>query len=818
MGRLLLKNKKTGAEKTFSESLALEAIRGGDWAPVQTETIVLPDGTVSQADPELIETQLRTGAVAEDEGARQERYKEQLLKEKFDQGIVSDVDAFLGGAADMASLGVTGLLRSEEERQSARLTAKYSPRARFLGELAALAVPTGRYTPLGALTKGARKVGTKAERAVIAARGKSSPVLSRIAKHGAEGAVEGTGIGVGTGLSELALSDDPLTVENIVGAAAKGGGFGLASGAIFGGGAGGAIGILKRRAGKAVAHEGRLLAAEKEIVKDIAEVSADTATGRAVIGRTRSSVEALEMANKEVRADLRIALEAAEDMESTVLLKELKKDLRNLDRAEEALTKHLGKGEMRNSDEQLDFVLFKSSDGQLKRFQRSLRDYHNVTKEVAQNINSRGMDGLDDAISRLTAESVDEGGILKKMDMLDAAAAADMMGIADISDFSGDLGPVAELLIKGRAFARHGATLAGKVSPIAGRVAEEATERIVKRQTTPSTVRQILGGAIGSNISRKYTSLAQQTKGAQISFAGRVARDAIGQAQSRAVRNAVAGGVSVQRAAIKQQAQARKAVKQFLVGRKVARQAPRYAGLIGVSFALGDKRREKPKGAVPNASKVGVEFLRVQEELSKAMASPEATRMELSKRFEAIRYINARTFDQVVDTAFKQMAWLHGQLPRNPGMGSATNAYAEWIPPDSEIVAFTRKARVVANPLEALERFKEGSISLDEVMALRAAYPNLYDDIVQEVVRRLPELKKELDYDKRVALSIMTGVPVDSTMRRPFVEALKAMHAESQGQEQQGAQPATPKYKPTTIAKEMAQEKATNAQRLSASS
>jgi hypothetical protein len=319
--------------------------------------------------------------------------------------------------------------------------------------------------------------------------------------------------------------------------------------------------------------------------------------------------------------------------------------------------------------------------------------------------------------------------------------------------------------------------------------------------------------AVGINVARRSLFKGAGTGGVVEATARDTLAGLQGAAAGALTKDIIAGGGQIQKAAVRQQAIARKATKQFLAAKKVASKVPKAASLSAMKFDMGVEKdaTEKSRVAPRYANKNGVEFLRVSRELNRAMGNAGATRRSIANSYEAVKYINARTYDKLIDKSFSQMAWLQGQLPQNPGIGTATNGFSDWVPTDEEITKFERKAAVVRNPMVAIERLKQGSITLDEVQALRAAWPEMYQDIVMTVAENMDSLQDELSYDRRVALSIFTGVPVDSTMRRTFIASIQGMYAKEREPEPKQS---TQSFRPDKIGKEAVESNTTAAQRI----
>ena len=65
--------------------------------------------------------------------------------------------------------------------------------------------------------------------------------------------------------------------------------------------------------------------------------------------------------------------------------------------------------------------------------------------------------------------------------------------------------------------------------------------------------------------------------------------------------------------------------------------------------------------------------------------------------------------------------------------------------------------------------------------ALRTVYPAMFAEIQDYLAERLPQLRQQLPYKNRLALSILTGVPVDPALDQRILSRLQANFAEEPG-------------------------------------
>lgn len=116
---------------------------------------------------------------------------------------------------------------------------------------------------------------------------------------------------------------------------------------------------------------------------------------------------------------------------------------------------------------------------------------------------------------------------------------------------------------------------------------------------------------------------------------------------------------------------------------------------------------------------------------------------------------------------------------------------------DTEISQFMRSVQAVDDPLIVLREAKDGTLTRDHVEAVKAIYPELYDQMREHVMRTLVDAKSELPYAKRIQLGILLDIPTDKTLSPEFQRAIQATYS---GADQAGAESPPPNIAPPNIA------------------
>jgi hypothetical protein len=90
---------------------------------------------------------------------------------------------------------------------------------------------------------------------------------------------------------------------------------------------------------------------------------------------------------------------------------------------------------------------------------------------------------------------------------------------------------------------------------------------------------------------------------------------------------------------------------------------------------------------------------------------------------------------------------------------------------------FLKQIKGIRNPLSVLDDLNNGSLSREQVLAMKAAYPELHAQIVTETAYKIAEMKEQGKYmpaDKVAKLAIMLDSPIDNTLQPDFIAAVQA--------------------------------------------
>lgn len=691
---------------------------------------------------------------------------------------VSDADSLasaavagVSAAASGATLGATDALlaaigdrgSTEALRQAREAHPVVSTTANIAGAIAGAAL-TGGESLAGAAAPA--RLATEGGRTIAA--GMEAAGMGRIGGAVLGGAAEGAIFGAGQGVSELALSDDPLTFERAAST--------LSSNVLFGGAVGGAAGLA------AAGLERGLLRAKGAIdarlsgpVAEQLEPDLATMTRRDLDVAAKTEREAIDVARQPEREAFVQALRDHEDATQAEQLwdytskhpnryvRGLGKESREADIKVRNLLKNetgLARNPLiaRDALERQAQVLSKIESEGLTEHAQFMRDFDRGPATIRQQI----LDG------KVEGYIVGKGGLSPTSPLIDEAVNREMVkrfGTADI-----DVQPTIPARLQ--AVMDSGGTARTRVGNLRQMIEALAAEPTSARLTQIEAAREAL--------STPHAKSLGETVFHAIPFAGRMAEIA-------SVAGRVAGGL---RGAIGKAGQrAGAAASSFLdvAAKGAARAVPvapiaatKILGELRYAPAAGDEQPPPPKGKATLAAlyKRRTDEIKSQtayDETGMPRLRPEA-RAAMGARLAPIRATYPILADRIETLAARRIEYLSSLIPRRPDLAGIQMGPDRWQPSDMAMRGFARSAAAAEDPHAVLERAASGSIAPEDVATLRATAPEELADFTRKIAAELPLLQRTLPPARRLALSLLTGLPVDPAMDPAILSVLQAQY------------------------------------------
>lgn len=194
--------------------------------------------------------------------------------------------------------------------------------------------------------------------------------------------------------------------------------------------------------------------------------------------------------------------------------------------------------------------------------------------------------------------------------------------------------------------------------------------------------------------------------------------------------------------------------------------------LHGVNFS-GEKYLRAPAGKKDAYEKR-------MDEVSNTLANPEALVERLTRALKPVLDAAPGIGQGIQETIQRALQFLYDKAPKDPSPGKILSPkLRRYRPSDSEVAQWERYVAAIEKPMTVLDDFRHGRVSYEGVEAIRAVYPKSFQEITGQLTEHLAELREDLPYKKRLQVSILFGVPVESAMEPAFLAYMQQLHAQS---------------------------------------
>lgn len=164
-------------------------------------------------------------------------------------------------------------------------------------------------------------------------------------------------------------------------------------------------------------------------------------------------------------------------------------------------------------------------------------------------------------------------------------------------------------------------------------------------------------------------------------------------------------------------------------------------------------------------------FQKRLDELSELASNPALLSERLAKNLFNVGTVAPQVTEAMTEQAIRGVQYLYAQAPKNPSVGMMGKK--PWTPSDFQLAKFERTVTAATYPLSILTSLQNGSLTTEEVNAVKFIYPKLYSQIQMGVMEETARLNEELPYQKRIQLSILFQVPLDNAMKPEFIQMLQ---------------------------------------------
>ena len=150
--------------------------------------------------------------------------------------------------------------------------------------------------------------------------------------------------------------------------------------------------------------------------------------------------------------------------------------------------------------------------------------------------------------------------------------------------------------------------------------------------------------------------------------------------------------------------------------------------------------------------------------LQKAVAYPAQTQAQIASNLAPLQQDAPQVAIHMSVKGNQALQFLYGKIAPglpNPTMPALMNAYR---PMDDEVTSFERYARVLNDPMTAVDDLKARRLTSEAVDGLKNVYPKLYAQIVQQAAQAVSSTDRPMGYRDRIQLSLLLGSPLDPTL------------------------------------------------------
>lgn len=223
----------------------------------------------------------------------------------------------------------------------------------------------------------------------------------------------------------------------------------------------------------------------------------------------------------------------------------------------------------------------------------------------------------------------------------------------------------------------------------------------------------------------------------------------------------------------------------------LARKLGPVTAYLSQSFPSGKKDPE------PDQNKQAVN--RINEIMGHSMSSPDTAFMAVQNMLGHPSDAAFKIHQHLVST----LQYLASTLPRDPG--TDTHMFgSNWTPQHQDAIALAHRLEAVQDPLTAIARAISGDGHPASTEALWSAYPNIMNELSQEIAYAAPQMKK-LTYQQASAYSQLFRTPMSGLQEPVVVTTIQGLYLPKQQSAPGGAQgggsagPSKPPGRPAAV-------------------
>lgn len=150
-------------------------------------------------------------------------------------------------------------------------------------------------------------------------------------------------------------------------------------------------------------------------------------------------------------------------------------------------------------------------------------------------------------------------------------------------------------------------------------------------------------------------------------------------------------------------------------------------------------------------------------------------RQAIADRLKPVRMVDPILGDRLETLAVRRLEYLSSLIPRRPDYGGiGMGGPDKWHPSDMEMRSWARSAAAVEDPSGIEQRIIHGAITPEDAAAYWAVYPERARHLLQSYLTEIPKMTKPLPYARQLALGIFVGKPLTPAMHPRVLATLQA--------------------------------------------
>lgn len=175
-------------------------------------------------------------------------------------------------------------------------------------------------------------------------------------------------------------------------------------------------------------------------------------------------------------------------------------------------------------------------------------------------------------------------------------------------------------------------------------------------------------------------------------------------------------------------------------------------------------------------------FLNKMTEIESVLRDPESVYASLPPELTGAA---PEVMGMAVATLVRRAQYLKDRAPQSPYANLPASVAPQWEPSAADLDKFNRVREAVEEPAKVLRNMAQGLISPDQVEAMKAVYPAMYEDLRLKISERLMQASKPLTYQQRLGVMAIVG-PKALGMSAQQAQILQQSFAPGQPQPQGG--------------------------------